>query len=227
MPSQISIKKRHLLLITWVLVLAFCVFSFFFLDIPIARALKGQRPQWWNITLYELTRYGLAEYYLVPTALLAVMFFVAGRRARGEIKERLYNIGMKVSFLFLSVAASGILTNIMKILIGRSRPRMLFYTGEYGFQGLNFDVDHWSFPSGHTTTVASFITALFLVTPPNKRVYLIPFVIVAFLIIVSRVTVEAHFLSDIIFSTCWAATVAILLFYILRKSHLQKYLAVY
>ncbi|OGQ35797.1 MAG: hypothetical protein A3F16_07035 [Deltaproteobacteria bacterium RIFCSPHIGHO2_12_FULL_43_9] len=217
MLSQISIKRRQLFFIIWGLVLTFCVLSFLFLDIPIARALKGQRPHWWNITLYELTTYGLAEYYLVPSALLAIIFFIAGRKTRGEIKEKLYNISLKVSFLFLSVAASGILTNILKILIGRSRPRMLFYTGEYGFQGLNFDVDHWSFPSGHATTVASFITALFIVTPPKKRIYLTPFVIMAFLIIVSRVTVQAHFLSDIVFSTYWAATVTIILYSFLQR----------
>lgn len=216
MLPHMSIKLKHLFLIGFAGVLGFCVLSFLFLDIPIAMALKGQKPHFWNIALYKLTRYGLAEYYLIPTAIIALFLFVIGRKLGGALKGRLYDLGWKASFIFCSVALSGILTNVLKIILGRSRPRMLFYTGEYGFQGFNFDVDHWSFPSGHTTNVVSFITALFIITPPKKRIYLMPLLVLVFLIIISRVTVQAHYLSDIVFSSYFASTVTVLLFLIFQ-----------
>lgn len=213
MFPQTPIKGKEIFLIMWIVVIAFCTLSFLFLDIPIAMALKGQKAHLWNVALYKLTTYGLAQYYLIPAALIAIILFLVGLKSSEGLREKLNNWCWKISFLFIAVATTGIVTNILKIIFGRSRPRMLFYTGEYGFQGFNFDVDHWSFPSGHVTNVISFITALFIITPPKKRIYLAPLFIMAFLIIISRVTVQAHFLSDIVFSSYWGATATVILFY--------------
>ena len=217
MLPKTRINSKIISTMGWGVVTAFCVLSFLFLDRPLAILLKEQKPHWWNISLYNLTDYGRAAYYLVSSAVLFFLFFILSKKIKASSGEKYKKLSLKWLFVFVSVASAGISTTILKITLGRSRPRMLFSTGEYGFQGFNYDVDHWSFPSGHVTAVASFFVALFIITPPKYRVFHIPVSVFAFLIIVSRVTVQAHYLSDIVFSTYWGGSIAILVFILFSR----------
>jgi membrane-associated phospholipid phosphatase len=100
-------------------------------------------------------------------------------------------------FLFVSIAVSGIINNIIKVILGRYRPEMLFEKGLYGLNLLNFSFDNFSyeftsFPSGHTATTFSLAWALSLFFP-GARILLICF---AFLVGASRVIITSHYLSD-------------------------------
>ena len=94
-------------------------------------------------------------------------------------------------FLLSATLITGLITQIIKHLIGRPRPN---HTLGEGFNFLNFDSSFHSFPSGHTSTI--FIVALVfsMFTPRLKYFYFC----CASIIALSRVIVGAHFLTDII-----------------------------
>lgn len=91
-----------------------------------------------------------------------------------------------------AVAASGLLAQMVKHLVGRARPR----TGLTPdiLVGLTMDSDMHSFPSGHVTT--SFALAAWLATRwPH---YGVVFYALAVFIAVGRVISGSHYLSDVL-----------------------------
>ena len=97
------------------------------------------------------------------------------------------------AFLFASIAASGLVVDIMKIGFGRLRPKLLFRSDLYGFTWLGWRPDHWSFPSGHTATIVALFSALWWLWPQHLLFYVLAAAIVAG----SRVVVGAHYPSDV------------------------------
>jgi lipid A 4'-phosphatase len=98
------------------------------------------------------------------------------------------------AFFFFAVAASGIVVDILKVVCGRSRPKLLFAQELHGFTWINWHPDHWSFPSGHSATIVALMTALWCIWPRHVLFYVLAAAIVA----LSRVAVGAHYLSDVI-----------------------------
>src|SRR5256885_11897536 len=98
------------------------------------------------------------------------------------------------ALLFLAVAVSGILVDLLKVIIGRPRPKLLFSAGNYEFGWIGLSAEHWSFPSGHAATAAALAAALWCLWPQPVLFY----VIGAALIAASRVVMGAHYLSDVI-----------------------------
>ncbi len=98
------------------------------------------------------------------------------------------------AFLFASIAASGLVVDVMKIGLGRLRPKLLFRSDLYGFTWLSWRPDHWSFPSGHTATIVALFSALWWLWPQHLLFYVLAAMIVAG----SRVVVGAHYPSDLI-----------------------------
>ena len=97
------------------------------------------------------------------------------------------------AFLFVSIAASGLAVDVMKIGFGRLRPKLLFHSDLYGFTWFGWRPDHWSFPSGHTATIVALLTALWWLWPRHLLFYILAAAIVA----ASRVVVGAHYPSDV------------------------------
>jgi lipid A 4'-phosphatase len=97
------------------------------------------------------------------------------------------------AFLFASIAASGLVVDVMKIGFGRLRPKLLFRSDLYGFTWLGWRPDHWSFPSGHTATIVALFSALWWLWPQHLLFYVLAAAIVAG----SRVVVGAHYPSDV------------------------------
>jgi lipid A 4'-phosphatase len=98
------------------------------------------------------------------------------------------------AFLFASIAAAGLATDIIKIAFGRMRPKLLFGGDLYGFTWLSWRPDHWSFPSGHTATFVALMAALWWLWPRHLLFY----ISAAALVGVSRIVVGAHYPSDVI-----------------------------
>ncbi len=97
------------------------------------------------------------------------------------------------AFLFASIAASGLVVDVMKIGFGRLRPKLLFRSDLYGFTWLGWHPDHWSFPSGHSATIVALFSALWWLWPQHLLFYILAAAIVAG----SRVVVGAHYPSDV------------------------------
>ncbi len=105
-------------------------------------------------------------------------------------------------FLFAAIAASGLVVDLLKIVVGRARPKLLFATGTYDFSWFGLRADDWSFPSGHAATAAALMTALWCLWPRPLLLYIVGAALVA----ASRVVTGAHYLSDVVAG----ATIAVL-----------------
>src|SRR4029077_13693033 len=98
------------------------------------------------------------------------------------------------AFLFLAVAASGLVVDVLKVVFGRARPKLFFQANVYDFSWLSWRPDHWSFPSGHSATIVALMTALWYLWPQHLLFYILAATIVA----ASRIVVGAHYLSDVL-----------------------------
>jgi lipid A 4'-phosphatase len=173
--------------------LAFLVtLSIMTLDRPLALFFHSQGPG--IHALFDLAgRLGRGYGWLTVFALAFAALHWGGRVPRlRPFGRRLRAWSPIPAFLFASIAASGIAVDVLKVIFGRARPKLLFGADVYGFTWFAWNADHWSFPSGHAATVAALLTALWYLWPSHVLFYMLVGGIVA----ASRVVVGAHFLGD-------------------------------
>ncbi|GIL00862.1 MAG: hypothetical protein BroJett030_07610 [Alphaproteobacteria bacterium] len=142
----------------------------------------------------HLTRLGDSAWilYLTGTLVLAISLYPA-RRLKRQRRVWMHGLLLVAYYLFTTVAFSGLITNLVKNLIGRARPQFVPegmvwlsrpFADNYAFAG---------FPSGHATTAGAFCVALALLVP-RLRVFI---VLAGIWIAVSRPVLGVHFPSDI------------------------------
>ncbi len=191
------------------LLLAVLLLSIAFIDRPVARFFHDSDPSLRQVFQF-ITQFGLSKGYLVITGVLFVTFRLAafGTRnadersargadelsARGGLAATLALHARRALFVFVAVAASGLVADAVKLVFGRARPKLLFAENFYGFTWGAAQPDYWSFPSGHTVTVAALGVALYLLWPRGAALYLV----VALLVAASRIIITAHYLSDVL-----------------------------
>jgi membrane-associated phospholipid phosphatase len=167
---------------------------FFFGDqatITAARTL----PAWVVAFFRPITRLGYGGYLLWPTGILVLLLLLIERMRLAHVaRATLAVLVVRLSLLFAAVAAPGLVTDIIKAFVGRSRPKLLHSAGELGFDPLTLKAAAQSFPSGHTTV--AFATAVVLgAFMPRLR---IPLLGLAVLVGISRIVLGAHYPSDAI-----------------------------
>jgi membrane-associated phospholipid phosphatase len=160
---------------------------YFFLDIPAAYYFKslGGRHEWLIRISEQFTKLGYSAFYLVPSFLAFLLFRLVVKR------DRYAAIAL---FLFLSIAISGLTADLIKVLVARYRPGMLFSSGLYGFAFLKTGYKVASFPSGHASTVAALAASLWIVWRTGGYLC-IP---IGMLGAASRVVLGVHFPSDVL-----------------------------
>jgi undecaprenyl-diphosphatase len=178
-----------------------------FLDAPLSKAL-AQITSEERMAFHMLGDFGDSAYYLYPLgiaglALTGLAFWDKALAVRPMCRRVLPYIG----FAFSAIALSGIAAILLKILIGRARPRVLLSEDWYGIDPIGLASSYQSFPSGHATTA---FTVAFVVAFLWPRL-LYPAMAVAVSVALCRVAVNAHFLSDIIAGGILAAVVTSLL----------------
>ena len=143
-----------------------------------------------------ITYAGIGAWYEWPSGigLLICLIVVYGRWGSESTRARFQRLLWPVAAFFISISAAGLLTDLIKPLVGRARPKLLESSGIYGFFPLTFGADWASMPSGHTTTAVAVAIALMSFFP-RWRLALAAFAFAAGL---SRVMVNAHFLSDVL-----------------------------
>ena len=166
--------------VTAVLVILF----FVGFDKPIAREIHNEPGLMYSYYVQVPTHFGKSTWYLIATAGLFVMFMLT--------RNRLW--AYRCLFIFVTIAASGIAVNVIKPILARSRPFPLVDDGEYGFQFLQLGYYTASFPSGHACTIAALCTAMYLLFPKWKYLWLL----LALGVAATRVLCGAHFVSDVI-----------------------------
>jgi membrane-associated phospholipid phosphatase len=188
-------------------VIAVCIISYQFFDIPIMRFFEAHLDIT-RATFEPITRFGKSTPYLFASALAFVWFRLIQKRPI---------LANAAGFIFLAVALSGVANELIKCLVGRSRPKLLLTQQVYGFNHFAFQYSYNSFPSGHANTAAALFYSLYLISNQYWYIY-IP---AALAIIVSRVVLCSHFFSDVIFGVYLALIVTSLLSIAFEKKGLQ------
>jgi membrane-associated phospholipid phosphatase len=116
--------------------------------------------------------------------IIACMLYAVGK----FFNRRLYEAGKTLCLGFL---AAGGVTQILKHLIGRARPRV---TDDLLFIGPTLRSGYDSFPSGHTAVAFCFAYILSTHFPRYRSMFYIIALIIGF----ERAEESAHFLSDIL-----------------------------
>ncbi|SPP95546.1 phosphatase PAP2 family protein [Bradyrhizobium vignae] len=149
-------------------------------------------PSLWPIRI--LTDFGKDEYVLsvLGAALVALAFVAAGMH--GSRRALLLVFGTRLQFMFLSVAVSAFVAEILKYLIGRGRPFVGGQANPFNFIPFEGTGAYASLPSGHA--VAAFALA-FAVSAlwPRLRLFMFTYAIV---ILLTRLVLLAHHPSDVV-----------------------------
>lgn len=141
-----------------------------------------------------INQIGNSRWYLFSLPVVMAVALWLRERSGGETALVCSGIAGMAAFLWAAIAVSGIATNLLKVAIGRARPKLWDQEAIYGLSPLTFDYDRQSFPSGHATTLFALATALGLLAPRLR----IPLYALAALFGLTRVAVNAHYPSDII-----------------------------
>jgi membrane-associated phospholipid phosphatase len=163
-----------------VLIIVIC---YFFIDVPAAIWFHALNQETRNVFEW-ITKAGVSTVYLIVSLGLFIFF-------RWIRKHRRY--ADRALLFFSNIALSGILANIVKFLVGRLRPKMLFERGLYGFDPFRVGYEFNSFPSGHTATVFAIAVSCSIFWPK----YRILFVMFATTVALSRLVLTAHYPSDV------------------------------
>lgn len=145
--------------------------------------------------LKKITFLGNSAVYLFPLGVLCLSLRLTSLLSRfSSHKARLIKAFNYLLFLFTSIAISGIIINILKVICGRSRPVLLFEKNYYGFFLFEFSSDMLSFPSGHANTIFALTVSLFLLWPRWWFFYFPAAIMIA----ASRIVTGSHYPSDVI-----------------------------
>lgn len=174
--------------------------SFMLWDLRLTQWAMG-RPVWLHKVLDALTKLGDSVVWLVPMGVLAVYFFFV-KKAR--------QTAVVWAVAFAAVALTGIFANLVKLVVGRYRPKALFKNNLFGFDPISFGYEVNSMPSGHSTTCGAMLAILWLYFPRWRWVS----VPAALFIASTRVWVTAHYLSDVFTGLLVGATGTFVIYYI-------------
>jgi membrane-associated phospholipid phosphatase len=143
-----------------------------------------------------ITRLGESDWILLPSLFLLIAAGILARLIRRyTARHALRQLALVSGFVFVGVGLPGLVTLIVKRLVGRGRPELLDAVGAFDFRALNVvDWAYQSFPSGHATTgFALCFTAGFLM--PRMFPAMLG---VAVLIGLSRVVLGVHYPTDVL-----------------------------
>jgi membrane-associated phospholipid phosphatase len=155
-----------------------------FIDRPLAEYFRRRTGAIYHFATF-VTHFGEAAWSLVPSL---VLFLIA------RLIHRNPATAANALFVFVSVAAAGILNDIVKFIVGRARPWVLFSDGIYSFSQLQLHANYQSFPSGHTACAVSAGVALAVLLPRYRAIC----ITTGLLIALTRVIVVSHYLSDVV-----------------------------
>ena len=164
------------------------------LDTPIAAAMRHVSLAIVNF-FSDVTILGEGLLTILPTLLVALWLARASLKAalRRE-RARLVRASERALFAATAFALPSLLTTVLKHVVGRTRPRYFETLGAFDFEPFSLAASKASFPSGHATTMAALIIVVGAVGPRWRR----PALVLAGTIFLSRIVVEAHFVSDVL-----------------------------
>lgn len=142
--------------------------------------------------LDSITHYAKAAHWLAA-AILALIAAAVMRHYGVLEAEATMLVNYSLAFIASLTMGSAVL-HVIKLVLGRRRPRDDMEMGLYGFQPMAFNPDYNSFPSGHALTICCVAVIFTCVWP---MWWPVSFGIAAILA-VTRALLTAHFLSDVL-----------------------------
>lgn len=174
-------KSKIIFTASFFSLISFVVFSYLYIDIPVAAFFYETKPL--NGFFEIVTKFGASKWYLIAFALFFLLF---------RYIFRLKEAANRFLYLFLAVAGSGLIVDVLKFVFGRARPKLFFEQNIYGIKLLGTEHLYYSLPSGHSATAFSLAVGAALFFPR----FALPLFLAAFLITFSRIAIFAHYLSD-------------------------------
>ncbi len=192
-PRRIERAYLRLLVAALVALLVIAA-AMVFVDGPIAQA--ARRAPTWAVILYDfLTDFGRSGWFLWPTgAALAALAALASPALAPVHRLVLAAVAVRAGFLFAAIAAPSLFVTAVKRVIGRARPFVGELADPFNYAPFIWRADYASMPSGHATTAFAAAIAVGALWPRLRT----PMLIYALVIAVSRVVLDAHYVSDVI-----------------------------
>jgi len=132
------------------------------------------------------------HFWVLRAGLLATIILAVYYKDKDADKYILCR-NISLSAIFILIIASGLITWILKIAVGRPRP----YTKIYEYLPLAFSTRFQSFPSGHTTETFSYlIPYIYFIKSYTAGALLFLF---GLLISSFRIFLSYHYITDVIF----------------------------
>lgn len=151
-------------------------------------------PIWLRVLAESITNFGKSWWILTLSGILFAAAYLAWRRMdTPATREKLRHLATASAYMFLSVALSGIISNLVKRTIGRARPPLFDAYGAFHFKPFSGAL-YESFPSGHATTDGAIAMALAILLPRFR----LPILFIGGFLALTRIMVGAHYLSDVI-----------------------------
>lgn len=154
-------------------------------------------PEWLRLLGENTTNFGKSGWILVLSGAVFLVSVLRIRLAHAATArsalDRARTWAISSAFMFLSVALSGLVSNIVKRFIGRARPPLFETHGPFHFEPFSGAL-YESLPSGHATTDGAIAMVLAILFPK----YRVPILIAGVYFALTRIVVGAHYLSDVI-----------------------------
>lgn len=158
-----------------------------------------------------LSDFGKSQWFLWPAALVLAACALAGTsRTLTRTQHRvLAAIAVRAQFVFIAVAVPGLVTQVVKRIVGRARPLVIDWHIPHPFTYTPFTGkgDFNSLPSGHATGAVSAAIVLGALWP-KARPYLWVY---AIYICITRVIGLSHHVSDVLIGALIGAGCAVLI----------------
>jgi undecaprenyl-diphosphatase len=149
-------------------------------------------PGLWPVNI--LTDFGKDEYVLSALAAALVIVALVAASRRGTARALWLGFGTRLQFVFLSVAFSVLIAEILKYIIGRGRPFVGGKADPFNFVPFNGTEAHFSLPSAHAVTAFALAFAVAALWP-RLRVFMFTYAVV---IALTRLVLLAHHPSDVV-----------------------------
>lgn len=157
-----------------------------------ATAYAGTLPLWIVDTFNEITDYGKSGWSLIPIGSVIVLAAVLSTPSAGRTSTLvLTSVIVRLEFLFLAIALPGLTVTVVKGFIGRLRPSEL---GPFTYSPWSWQHKYASLPSGHSAAAFALAVGIAVLWPRAR----VPIFFFAAVIAVSRVVIQAHFVSDVV-----------------------------
>ena len=179
-------KIMRTLLKPWAVGLIFFIYGLliYFVDEPLAIYLHQLHLENNCPSLNFATNFGDKNYVAVLLLLPPLFFRYLWLVKRYELSAW---------FVWFCVVFANGVAVVLKLILGKARPILLFKENLYGFYGFHLNKYYWSLPSGHVVTNMSMMFALMILFPRFR----VLFWLVGLSMMATRVLLTYHYISDV------------------------------